>query len=308
MVVMKNRIKNACSLAVSRLIKQFFLQPSIAQIRAVLVCGTMMVFVGDLALPLGVAAGAPYAIVIYGTSWSKYQGDTIVLTVLASLLIIVGYYTSPGSHIANWTVEANRLLSLLMVLLCAILVVQRRFVDEVNTRLKVMVHTDSMTGAGNRLAFDLAVQQEILRTERYQRPFSLIIFDIDNFKSVNDCYGHDIGDVVIRRVCSEAQSVLRSSDALFRVGGEEFSVLSLEADLSKAELVAEKIRVAVAGCTIKEIAAPVTVSLGVAEFDKNDGKDTLIKRADQAMYNSKNSGKNRVTAAGVLADRIRVCC
>lgn len=264
-----------------------------------LVLATVLVFAGDLLLPLGVAAGAPYAIVIYGTSWSRYQRDTIVLTVLVSLLILAGYYSSPSAYHTSWIVEANRLLSLLMVLLCATLVIQRRFVDGMNAKLRVMVHTDSMTGAGNRLAFDLAVQRETLRAERYAHAFALITFDIDNFKSVNDSYGHDVGDLVIRAVCCEAQSVLRASDAIYRMGGEEFAVLSPEADLSKAVLIAEKIRAAVAHCTIKEIGKPITVSLGVAEFDQSEGEGNLIKRADQAMYKSKAAGKNRVTAVGV---------
>jgi diguanylate cyclase (GGDEF)-like protein len=158
---------------------------------------------------------------------------------------------------------------------------------------------DPLTGAYNRRAYDKRVKEEIERFFRYKTKFSMIMFDVDHFKNINDTYGHDIGDKCLSEIIKRVGPLLRLSDFLARYGGEEFAVLLPETNLEGAFNVAEKIRK-----TIEEISfvykkekITITVSLGVCEIGESDsGYDSLFSRLDKAMYEAKNSGRNKVVA------------
>lgn len=167
-------------------------------------------------------------------------------------------------------------------------------------RLIERANTDSLTGLYNHRFFQDRLRSELTRAERYGRPVSMIMLDIDHFKNLNDAYGHPVGDAVLVEMARILQSdVRRDIDIVARYGGEEFAVILPETDVVGAEEVAERIRVSVQrhcfsagdGETV-----PVTVSLGVAAYPEHSlEREGLIMAADLAMYQSKSTGRNRTT-------------
>jgi diguanylate cyclase len=170
---------------------------------------------------------------------------------------------------------------------------QQREMAEVMHRL---AHTDPLTGVANRRELYSELRKETEESERYERPLSVIFFDLDHFKGVNDAYGHDCGDNVLCEVVRSVESVLRATDRLGRWGGEEFVVLAPETDLREASRLAERLRVEIASHRYRS-APTVTASLGFAEYEAGDTPETLIKRADQALYKAKILGRNRAVRA-----------
>ena len=156
-----------------------------------------------------------------------------------------------------------------------------------------MVHTDPLTGAKNRLAFMERITEEIERAKRYEAPLSIIMFDIDHFKKINDTYGHNVGDNVLKEMVKIVEEHLRKSDNLFRTGGEEFIIILPNTDIEKAEIVAEKIREAVCKTKFEKVGR-VTISIGVTQVTEDDDEDTVTSRVDEALYRAKNTGRNRV--------------
>jgi diguanylate cyclase (GGDEF)-like protein len=162
-----------------------------------------------------------------------------------------------------------------------------------------MAFTDQLTKTSNRAAFNDSLKREIKRVERSGLPLSLIFVDLDKFKFINDNYGHACGDLVLSSVGSWLMDSLRGSDAVFRYGGEEFVVILSDTDESAALVIAERIRKDIESHTLAygmDI-LNITASLGVSSYQKDDTAETLIKRADTAMYVAKQQGRNRVCAA-----------
>jgi diguanylate cyclase (GGDEF)-like protein/PAS domain S-box-containing protein len=159
---------------------------------------------------------------------------------------------------------------------------------------------DHLTGIANRRAFFEAAELEIERRKRSPRPLSLIAFDVDHFKRVNDTYGHPAGDAVLRRLATVLASTFRQVDVVARIGGEEFAVLLPSTGLEAAVLVAERFRRAVEAEPIEVdgIRIACTVSGGVATMDDGSSAlDLLMKRADRALYKAKSGGRNRIERA-----------
>jgi len=167
-----------------------------------------------------------------------------------------------------------------------------------NLRLREMSLTDELTEVGNRRHFDMRLREELNRSSRFGHTFSLMIIDIDDFKHYNDRYGHQQGDAALQQLGRLLRSVSREGDVPCRVGGEEFAVILPETMKHDATLFAERLRRGVAA-SIKtpDDGAPVTVSIGLAAFPE-DAKtpEEIFRVADAALYQSKQSGKNRVTA------------
>ena len=168
-------------------------------------------------------------------------------------------------------------------------------------RLYTASRTDSLTGTGNRLRLDEELAALLSRAQRYGHRCSLAICDLDYFKAFNDRFGHVAGDEALRSVAEAMKKNQRSSDTLFRYGGEEFVVLLVEQSLADAELAMERMRSAVERLAIPspKTGGPLTLSVGVAEVDTAHDLDaaTLIARADEALYAAKARGRNRVVAA-----------
>ena len=165
--------------------------------------------------------------------------------------------------------------------------------------LKKLALTDTLTQLPNHRAVVDQLEKELERACRYGRPFSLLFFDADRFKHVNDTYGHTVGDAVLQQISSRANSILRGGDTLGRFGGEEFVLLLPEADADTARQVAERVRTAVAASPVATAEVPggvaMTVSIGVGTY-LQDGQQAheLLSQADEAMYMSKRLGRNQV--------------
>lgn len=157
--------------------------------------------------------------------------------------------------------------------------------------------TDPLTGLANRRRVMEFLDQAILRCSKSEKPASLVMLDIDHFKSVNDTYGHQAGDEVLKQVARIAQGNARSRDLVGRMGGEEFVVCMEDAGHSTVLTVAERLRHAIGRGSAAGQAPPVTVSVGYAVWQPGDSSLTLFARADQALYAAKEGGRNQVRKA-----------
>ncbi|MCJ7766192.1 MAG: GGDEF domain-containing protein [Thiovulaceae bacterium] len=164
--------------------------------------------------------------------------------------------------------------------------------EEVKHLNDISMH-DELTKSYNRRYFNMKVQKHIDLFRRYGQEFSMIMFDIDDFKKINDAHGHDMGDQILRSIVNDVKKQIRSSDILCRIGGEEFAVILPETKLEEACIAAEKIRKAVAMQRYIEN-AKVTISLGVDTFDEKYDFNSFYRAVDSFLYKSKRSGKNCV--------------
>jgi diguanylate cyclase (GGDEF)-like protein len=168
---------------------------------------------------------------------------------------------------------------------------------QLNTKLEQLAMTDELTGLFNRRSFFNRGVEEIRRSQRYHSPLSLLMLDIDGFKAVNDTFGHDVGDHMLRCVADTLLHNIREIDVLARLGGEEFGILLPNTEAADAVKLAERLRLAIekTSCAVQDQKTSVTVSIGVATRKKEiQSIDGLLKRADTAMYQAKNQGRNRV--------------
>ena len=165
--------------------------------------------------------------------------------------------------------------------------------------LQKLVMTDFLTGLFNRRHFFSVAKKEIAKAVRYHKHLSVIIFDLDRFKDINDTYGHSTGDQALIQLGALLRDTLREPDISARYGGEEFIILLPETDYSQAMIVAERLRKQVQDTPVRaqEFLVHITISVGVAGRNENDGTQTvdqLITKADQALYKAKKGGRNRV--------------
>jgi len=166
------------------------------------------------------------------------------------------------------------------------------------TRLKRQAFSDMLTGLGNRRWLAEAVSVEIARARREQRPLSVIVFDLDHFKRINDDFGHDVGDEVLLAVAETSKRVLRPYDLVARLGGEEFCAFLPATSLKEALPIAERLREGIASLQIDALQGRrVTASFGVHEADvvREQFKD-MLRTADQYLYQAKGAGRNQVQA------------
>lgn len=186
------------------------------------------------------------------------------------------------------------------VLLCSTAIVlflayRYRVIQLHNLQLRELARHDQLTGLYNRRLLHQTLQDNIAIASRYQRPLSLIFFDIDDFKKINDQYGHSAGDTVLVAIAAVLKDNCRSSDTYGRWGGEEFIIILPESQLENALISAEKIRQAINAHQPGETVLPgVSCSFGVAELSQSETADSLLNRADQALYRAKAAGKNCV--------------
>lgn len=173
---------------------------------------------------------------------------------------------------------------------------QRDVTEQVENEaeLKRLATTDMLTGLVNRPQFDTVLKSELSRQHRYERPLSLIMLDIDYFKDINDCYGHDVGDQVLVQLARLLKNNLRQADCCARWGGEEFMLLAPETSLDQAVRLADKIR-----WTIKTAPFPlkgsVSASFGAVECHPEESAKSVMKRVDNALYLAKEKGRDQVS-------------
>jgi diguanylate cyclase (GGDEF)-like protein len=176
-------------------------------------------------------------------------------------------------------------------------------------RTERLATTDGLTGLQNHRTFQERLDAQLAQAQRYGKRTSLILCDVDHFKSVNDTYGHPVGDQVLRGIARTLQKEARTTDVVARYGGEEFAIIMPETDTAGAMVIAERIRERVAGVLFDTPQGPlkVTISLGVATFpDDGKTKAELVERSDGCLYHAKRHGRNRSVAAASLRAPRRV--
>ncbi len=182
--------------------------------------------------------------------------------------------------------------------ICANAVQNARYVQ----RMRQMAYADGLTGIFNRRQFETRIAEEIERTSRYQHNMSVIMFDIDHFKRLNDEFGHLLGDDVLRQVSNVLGQNLRKADVPCRFGGDEFAVIVPEANGEEAFAVADKLRKVISQILFPGVPRAVTITAGVASYPANGKtRDELVKAADEALYAGKQAGRNTVvTSSSIL--------
>lgn len=159
---------------------------------------------------------------------------------------------------------------------------------------------DQLTHALNRWSFEELLAHNVDKAQQTRADFSLILFDVDHFKAVNDTYGHDVGDQVLKAIVSVAGASIRKEDSLARWGGEEFMILLPDTHLSQARALATRVKEEI---DRHEFPGPrrLTISAGVAEYDRMETQEEFVRRIDQALYAAKRSGRNQIVCATCLA-------
>jgi diguanylate cyclase (GGDEF)-like protein len=164
-------------------------------------------------------------------------------------------------------------------------------------RVRELAHTDALTGAANRRRFDETLAAEVVRAERYGSPLSVVFADLDHFKTVNDQWGHPAGDEVLRQFVQIMKADVRPSDLVARSGGEEFAILMPHTGAEAAVACAERIRLTFKTCTVAGVGQTVTSSFGVTHYERGEPQKQFLRRADRALYQAKESGRDRVVRA-----------
>lgn len=192
-------------------------------------------------------------------------------------------------------VGASALLLLIAVLWNRKLAYFNRRLKQLNLELERISETDKLTGLANRLKLDVVISDEINRASRFSQPFSIILIDIDNFKQVNDHYGHLVGDQVLEQLAKVLSSKSRKVDTAGRWGGEEFLIVCPNTEISGAKQLAEHLRSAIES-DVFPVEGGITASFGISAFKPDDHVNNIVARADEALYSAKSSGRNRVAA------------
>lgn len=203
-------------------------------------------------------------------------------------------YQSPVDYLSIYKIVIPLLLIILIVI-----ITNRKLNNEVNQRklieeeLNKVINIDSLTNIFNRRKIESLYNEEVIRARRYNRELSIIFFDIDNFKLINDQFGHAIGDEVLVKLSTIIKNNIRSTDFFGRWGGEEFIIILPETNKEKAHNVAHILKDRI-NSSCFNIDKKVTCSFGVSQFEETDSTDSLLIRADNAMYYVKRNGKNEV--------------
>ncbi|SNZ07164.1 diguanylate cyclase (GGDEF) domain-containing protein [Persephonella hydrogeniphila] len=160
-------------------------------------------------------------------------------------------------------------------------------------KFRILSEIDTLTGIYNKGKFNRVLDEELKKVRRYKRPLGLILFDIDHFKKINDTYGHQVGDYVLKTVAKIVKDNIRDTDIFARWGGEEFVILAPETDINGLKILAEKLRKAIEDYNFEKV-GKVTASFGITEAIPEDTVDSVVRRADEALYAAKERGRNRV--------------
>lgn len=253
---------------------------------------SLVVLFFDLHSPQGVAAGVPYIALVLVGLHSKNPTMVLVLAVIGSILTMVGhFYSPPGDDMR--IVILNRGLALFAIWCTAIVCFMHLRALE---HLEPLAITDSLTGLNNRYAMEEEMARQIEQYRRYRQPLSLIMFDIDFFKQINDNYGHMAGDYVLETIARLCLCAVRKIDMVARIGGEEFAILMPNTTDKGAGEMAERLRHLIEDSCFEyeHHDMRLTISLGVVQLrDMTMDCDAFIKAADEALYRAKRSGRNR---------------
>ncbi|WP_444996939.1 GGDEF domain-containing protein [Aliikangiella sp. IMCC44359] len=198
------------------------------------------------------------------------------------------YIVSPYFHTPT-LIRIYSTLTLVAMFGCVVSILIERLLTKVNS----LITHDPLTKALNKHTFHSSLENALGSLQRYKTPATLFIFDLDLFKNINDTYGHQTGDIVLKGVSSAILKRLRESDRLFRYGGEEFAVLLSQTNQNEGEKLAEELRKIVEEQDF-DLGHPVTISGGISEVQESDQINSWIERCDKALYEAKSNGRNKV--------------
>jgi diguanylate cyclase (GGDEF)-like protein len=228
----------------------------------------------------------PISLLAWKNRWAGLAGS-VVSAVVWSIANIESGLVYSSVFVAFWNSIARLLTFAILTLLISV-------IAKSNARLEKMARTDPLTGAANSRSFLELLDREIERTRRYGRSFTLCYLDLDNFKTINDSFGHSVGDAVLQTLVSCVRDHIRSGDVVVRLGGDEFAILLPETAQSSAHVVIDKIRSVIKNTMISK-GWPITVSVGSLSCPNTRlGAEQLIKLADELMYQAKSNGKDMV--------------
>jgi len=250
----------------------------------------------------GIATAVSNWLLRLGLGWAVLMVTTF--SVLSSLLITGAamHLALPKVDYADWAPFAILAPALIAPCIAYGFLALAHRLKQTERALAILARTDSLTGLGNRHEFGLAKDRILGAAAASGAPVSLLLIDIDDFKLVNDRWGHTAGDAVLARVARRCVDMLRPTDVACRWGGEEFCVLMPDTTLAEALAVADALRVAVAELDIEDMIGRVTVSVGVAsEAARTLSIDTLLHEADRQLYAAKHAGRNNVRSAATEA-------
>ena len=253
--------------------------------------------VGDFPVLLEDVSGPGRTFVVFGGEEEAHELGALAIIPLRGMDGVIGALVMEGEHpIAISPTDAKNLRLLGVMAARALETVWE--IEEINRRAR----TDALTGLANRQQFEERLSRIVMETNRFGGSCTLVVIDIDRFKHVNDTYGHQVGDEVLRRVAAALQQEVRNVDLCARYGGEEMAVLLPQTDLAGGCQLAERLRTAVSALPFviggREI--PVTISLGVATYPEGArDRDELFTAADRALYGAKRGGRNLVVAGGL---------
>ena len=241
-------------------------------------------------------------LILFPLIWASirlHQGINLIFLIIVAVLAILG----TASGYSQFSFEGDHRLSLIMLqtfiftVTFAILMMtaQRCYMMRILEEKERLTLVDPLTQVGNRRFFTKVLQEELDKSRRYKRPLSLIIFDIDYFKHINDLRGHHAGDSVLEELSSLVNMQLRSSDHLSRWGGEEFTIVLPESDLFQSFLIAEKLRKKIES-HLFVIEQKVTCSFGVIQCVQDETIDSALRRVDAKLYEAKETGRNKVAS------------
>jgi len=231
-----------------------------------------------------------FSIVLLGVS-----KGTIVSVVYFAIVYSLAYLGIGVWENGQWSTIAFLRLVVSSLVLFTIIIIFETALESSNKKLELLSSTDPLTKLYNRRKINQILEKEIYKVKRYKTTLSLILFDIDNFKIINDTYGHESGDNVLKKLSSSINSQLRNTDSMARWGGEEFLIVTPMIDIQESSKLAEKLRLHIESIQCKNT-IKLTCSFGVTEFDiENDSIDSLVRKADLAMYDAKANGKNRIS-------------
>ena len=237
----------------------------------------------------------------YMLKYSDMNGDNYL--VHSKYIPELDLYLLVQAKVSDFTTKVlktfymNLILSLLITILIIFIIV--KMIHSSSLKLENLANNDELTTLPNRRAFNEKMKHLLLLNERKVLSASVLFFDLDDFKKINDSFGHDIGDRVLYRVAQIIKSSIRESDLYARWGGEEFIIAFLNSSLDNSEVTAQKLRDSIE--SDKELFSlvgyKVTASFGVTQIEEKDTLVKILKRVDRALYEAKDSGKNRVVVA-----------
>lgn len=235
------------------------------------------------------------AIVIDNDSVSRHHAS---LVRVMGRWIVIDQQSTNGTFLNDRRVERSELKDgeLLRIGKVALKYVANRLELDYLDHVLNVANTDALTGAFSRGHFDEVLASEVTRAKQTRASCSLVLLDVDHFKSINDAFGHQTGDLVLKSIVNVVQSQMRQDERLFRVGGEEFALVLSDTPLAVARQIAELVRVAVETvvCLAGDVPIQATLSLGVGELRPDERAEELYQRTDARLYSAKRAGRNRV--------------